>query len=116
MSRRNTTNFQTIHSEGGLLPPDLLRRILDPKEKIPGTKPEDYGLPQGERINEVITQSWNRLRRHWAEFRNAVATATGSANSASACCPPVPGLKSTGARMPSTASSVRLPSTWWVAG
>lgn len=70
MARRNH-DFQTIHSEGGLLPPDLLRRILDPKEKVPGTLPEDYGLPQGERINETITQSWNRLRRHWAEFREA---------------------------------------------
>ena len=70
MARRNH-DFQTIHSEGGLLPPDLLRRILDPKEKVPGTSPEDYGLPQGERINETITQSWNRLRRHWAEFREA---------------------------------------------
>jgi len=70
MSRRNH-DFQTIRSEGGLLPPDLLRRVLDPKEQLDGTKPEDYGLPQGERLNEVITQSWNRLRKHWAEFRAA---------------------------------------------
>jgi len=68
---RRTTDFQTIRSEGGLLPPDLLRRVLDPKEKLDGTRPEDYGLPQGERLNEVITQSWNRLRKHWAEFRAA---------------------------------------------
>ena len=32
-------------------------------------RPEDYGLPQSERLNEVITQSWSRLRKHWAEFR-----------------------------------------------
>jgi N-6 DNA Methylase len=72
MSRR-ATEFQTIRSEGGLLPPDLLRRILDPKEKLDGTRTEDYGLPQGERLNEVITQSWARLRKHWAEFRTAAA-------------------------------------------
>lgn len=70
MSRRRT-EFQTIRSEGGLLPSDLLRRILDPKEKIPGTQPEDYGLPHGDRINEMATQSWNRLRRHWTEFKAA---------------------------------------------
>lgn len=64
-------DFQTIRSEGGLLPPDLLRRVLDPKEELDGTRPEDYGLPQGERLNEVITQSWNRLRKHWTEFRAA---------------------------------------------
>ena len=70
---RRTIDFQAIRSEGGLLPPDLLRRVLDPKEKLDGTRPEDYGLPKGERLNEVITQSWNRLRKHWAEFRAAAA-------------------------------------------
>lgn len=68
---RRSQDFQTIRSEGGLLPADLLRRILDPREKMPGTTPEEYGLPHGERINETITQSWNRLRRHWAEFSAA---------------------------------------------
>jgi len=68
---RTTHDFQTIRSEGALLPPDLLRRVVDPKAALPGTKPEDYGLPPGERLNEVITQSWNRLRRHWADFRSA---------------------------------------------
>jgi hypothetical protein len=72
MARRNI-GFQTIRSEGGLLPPDLLRRILDPKEKLPGTLPGDYGLPPGERLNELITQSWNRLRKYWAEFRTTAA-------------------------------------------
>ncbi|NPV03466.1 MAG: N-6 DNA methylase [Syntrophaceae bacterium] len=67
MARRNR-DFEAIRSEGGLLPPDLLRRILDPREKLPGTNPEDYGLPRGERLNEIITQSWNRLRKHWADF------------------------------------------------
>ena len=71
MATSKRHEFQTIRSEGGLLPPDLLRRVLDPKEKLDGTRPEDYGLPQGERLNEVITQSWNRLRKHWAEFRAA---------------------------------------------
>lgn len=65
---KRTNEFQSIRSEGGLLPPDLLRRVLDPREKLPGTLPEDYGLPKGERLNEVITQSWNRLQKHWAVF------------------------------------------------
>ena len=70
MSRR-ATEFQTIRSEGGLLPPDLLRRVVDPAGKVPGVEPTAYGLPVGERINEAITQSWSRLRRHWVEFRAA---------------------------------------------
>jgi hypothetical protein len=68
-----TTDFQTIRSEGGLLPPDLLRRVLDPKGKLDGTRPEDYGLAPGERLNETVTQAWNRLRKHWTEFRSAAA-------------------------------------------
>lgn len=72
MARRNH-ELQTIHSEGGLLPPDLLRRVLDRKTNLVGTQPEYYGLPAGERLNEVITQSWNRLRKHWAEFCAAAA-------------------------------------------
>ena len=77
---RRLADFQTIRSEGGLLPSDLLRRVLDPKEKLPGMQPEDYGLPKGERLNEVITPSWNRLRKHWTEFRAAVANQRRSRN------------------------------------
>ena len=43
---RRAIDFQTIRSEGGLLPPDLLRRVIDPKAKLDGTRSEDYGLPQ----------------------------------------------------------------------
>jgi hypothetical protein len=42
---RRTTDFQTIHSEVGFLPPNLLRRVFDPKAKLDGTRLEDYGLP-----------------------------------------------------------------------
>ena len=65
--------FQTVRSEGGLLPPDLLRRLLDRHSSLAGTRPEDYGLSPGERLNEVVTHSWNRLRRHYGEFRAAAA-------------------------------------------
>jgi hypothetical protein len=71
---RRTIEFETIRSEGGLLPPDLLRRVLDPKEKLIGTRPEDYALLEDERLNEAVTQSWNRLRKHWAQFRSAAAS------------------------------------------
>ena len=69
MARRDQ-DFQAIRSEGGLLPLDLLLRVRDPQSQLPGTAPDDYGLPAGERQNEVITQSWNRLRKHWGEFRD----------------------------------------------
>ena len=56
-----------------MLPQDLLRRVLDPHSGLPGTTAKDYHLAPGERLNEVITQSWNRLRRHWDEFRQVAA-------------------------------------------
>ena len=72
MARPNQ-EFQTVRSEGGLLPPDLLQRVLDPRAALSGTRPEDYGLSPGERLNEAITHSWNRLRRHYGGFTAAAA-------------------------------------------
>jgi hypothetical protein len=57
---RRANDFQTIRSEGGLLPPDLLRRVLDPKEKLDGVRPEDYGLLKGER-SELAEAAANLL-------------------------------------------------------
>jgi hypothetical protein len=65
---RRAQEFQTVRSEGGLLPMDLLRRLLDPKGKLEGTSPSDYGLAPGDRLNETITQSWTKLQKHWADF------------------------------------------------
>ena len=68
---RHQPEFSGVRSQGGLLPPDLLRRVLD--SRVPGVEAGDYVLPAGERLNEVITQAWNRLRKHWTEFRAAAA-------------------------------------------
>ena len=70
---RPNQEFQTVRSEGGLLPPDLLRRLLDRHSFLAGTRPEDYDLSPGERLNEVVIHSWNRLRRHYGEYRAAAA-------------------------------------------
>ena len=59
-------SFVTIHTEGGLLPADLLGRISD--NNIDGLKPGDYHL-SGERPNEAISRSWNTLQGAWAIFR-----------------------------------------------
>jgi len=45
MARRNH-DFQAIRSEGGLLPPDLLRRVIDPREEIT-IRAETYHLQFG---------------------------------------------------------------------
>ena len=68
MTRRNQ-QFQTIRSEGGLLPPDLLQRVVVQGSNLDGMRPEDYGLPAGARLNEMMPKSWSLLSKHWAEFR-----------------------------------------------
>ena len=71
MARNTPVEFQSVHSEGGLLPPDLLRKVVALRSGLPGLSPEDYGLPPGDRLNEAITQSWQRLQRHWVDFHKA---------------------------------------------
>ena len=61
-----TDSFVTIHTEGGLLPADLLGRISE--NNIDGLKPADYHL-SGERPNEASSRSWNTLQGAWAIFR-----------------------------------------------
>ncbi len=68
MSKR-TQQFQTIRSEGALLPPDVLQLIAS--LKTDGTSAEAYHLPPGTKINEAISQSWNALRQHWTSFQEA---------------------------------------------
>ena len=62
MSRPTRDLFQTIRSEGGLLPPELLKRIVEGDSELPGMAPADYHLEEGARLSEAVTRSWNRLR------------------------------------------------------
>jgi hypothetical protein len=61
--------FVTVRSEGGLLPPDLLARIAANDPEMAGLRPEDYGLPKGERLTEAASRAWANARAHWAAFR-----------------------------------------------
>ena len=73
MQTRTRSAFTTIHSEGAILPPDLLQRIAEGSPRaggLDGLRPEeDYHLARGERLNEAINRSWNRLLGAWAAFR-----------------------------------------------
>ena len=67
--RRNP--FTTVRSEGALLPPDFLQRLIDPKSKVDGLTPATYHLAEGERLNEAASRAWNRLLGLWAAFQGA---------------------------------------------
>lgn len=64
---RRASEFQAVRTEGGMLPPDLLRRITT-SEIEDGLRPQDFDLPEGEKTNEAISQAWARLQKHWKEF------------------------------------------------
>lgn len=71
MSRRN--QFETIRTEGALLPAELLQRVRERDKELGGLRGEDYGLPPNEALNEAIVRSYNRLVGAWASFQEARA-------------------------------------------
>jgi N-6 DNA Methylase len=70
MSRSSRNLFQTIRSEGGLLPADLLQRVAQGDRELGGVRAEDYHL-RDLPLNEAIVRSWNRLVGAWVQFRDA---------------------------------------------
>jgi hypothetical protein len=70
MQIHNQNPFTTIHTEGALLPFDLLQRILETNGDLPGLRSEAYHL-SGEKLNEAINRSWNRLQGSWVAFQAA---------------------------------------------
>lgn len=73
MARQRSTVFTTIRTEGGLLPADLLARVASQDRELPGVRPGDFHLVQGELLGERITRSWNRLIGAWKNFTTALA-------------------------------------------
>ncbi len=69
---RFVNQFQTIRSEGAILPPDLLQKVA--AGEVEGLAPDAYHLPPGVKLKEAISQSWTRLQAHWREFRKICAT------------------------------------------
>ncbi|TEB10639.1 Eco57I restriction-modification methylase domain-containing protein [Pelotomaculum propionicicum] len=70
--KRTQNTFQTVKTEGAILPVDLLRRILEGDRDIPGLRPEDYHLAKSERLNEAATRAWHRLQGAWEGFKKAM--------------------------------------------
>jgi hypothetical protein len=63
--------YVTVKSEGGLFPAEFLRKLAAGSNDIDFLTPESYYLAPGERINEAISRSWNRMVGVWSNFKNA---------------------------------------------
>lgn len=72
MELRQKHPFTTIHTEGALLPADLLQRINERAPGLTGLRPEDYHLPGTLKLNEAVNQAWNRLLGAWTAFYPAL--------------------------------------------
>ena len=66
---RNKDQFQTIRTQGAILPADIIQRINS--LELDGLKPEHYHLPPSIRLNEAISQSWSRVLAFWKAFSEA---------------------------------------------
>jgi hypothetical protein len=78
MRTRQRLSFDSVRTEGGMLPADLLERISSSGGDVPGLKPADYHLPERGRLNEAISRTWNACRAAWASFRRAEAALSDS--------------------------------------
>ena len=74
--------MSAVTSTGGLLPRDLLDRVAAHDPTLDGTVPESYGLARGERLNNAIAHSWNRLGTLWERFSAELAALNGSERAA----------------------------------
>lgn len=60
-------SYVAIHSEGGLLPLDILERIG--REELPGQKASDFCLPKGTRLTDEIAVAWSDAVDQWDIFK-----------------------------------------------
>ena len=70
------TAFTTVRTEGGILPADLLMKIVQRDSTIGGVSEDSYHVT-GEKLNEAISRSWNRLLGVWKGFEEAAAKLPG---------------------------------------
>lgn len=70
----SSIGYTAIHTEGGLLPVDLLNRIAAGDTSVGGLSDADYHLAPGERISEQIARAWSRLLPAWRRFAAELET------------------------------------------
>jgi hypothetical protein len=71
MKTREREIFTTIRTEGAILPFEILQRISERNNSIDGLDPLNFHLAKGEKLNEAINRSWNRLLGAWESFKRA---------------------------------------------
>lgn len=65
--------FTTVRTVGGLLPPDLLGRVITGDKDIGGLSPSDFHLGAGETPREAANRAWSYLTGAWTAYRAALS-------------------------------------------
>ncbi|HEV2492305.1 MAG TPA: hypothetical protein VG204_04450 [Terriglobia bacterium] len=59
-------SYTAIHSEGGLIPEDILDQIA--REEMPGQKAADFGFAKGTRLGDEIARAWSDAQDYFRIF------------------------------------------------
>jgi hypothetical protein len=65
-------SFAGVRVVGGLLPADLLSRLVAARD-VPGLTSGDYHLGSGESVREAANRSWSYLTAVWSSYQVALA-------------------------------------------
>jgi hypothetical protein len=71
------TAASAVKVVGGLLPADLLTRVLAGDREVPGTGPETYHLERGESVRQQASRSWLYLLEVWQDFQRRLTGSGG---------------------------------------
>jgi hypothetical protein len=69
-SRRSDTGLENVRTQGAILPIELLVLGAGADARLEGLRPEDFHLSGGQRLNEKITECWEKLQRCWSIFQD----------------------------------------------
>ncbi|MGV0741018.1 Eco57I restriction-modification methylase domain-containing protein [Mycolicibacterium sp. XJ870] len=72
MSSDATATFIGVRVQGGLLPADLLAKLVTGAD-VPGLSSKDFHLAAGESVRDAANRVWAYLRGAWAGYRDALA-------------------------------------------
>ncbi len=68
---RESLELAAVRSVGGVLPVDVLSRVVDPRGGLPGLRADDFGLELGVTPVEAANRAWSVLSGAWAGYTAA---------------------------------------------
>ena len=67
--KKSDAGLKNIRTQGAIIPLELLVTSTGGDAQVDGLRPEDFHLFGGQRLNEKITECWEKLQRCWQTFK-----------------------------------------------